>query len=257
MGKVNIDFEPTLYSGTDRPDLVNGAYSQTMNDLKTALDNATSEDGGGIETPVSIPNGGTGATDADTALENLGAASKTDLANYLPLTGGVMTGNISLKGNINANGNINVDGFDDVKSIGVSYGKETVTYAKMTAEAQGGGFYLYKNSDLQNFMAMDANNTYFYKPLTLESIADAILDGRKTIELTINIVDNEGEIDGHQIPKSEGAIIPLCVHGKHTATPVVFGFDLDEDDTNYLLYIYAQTKSQVDSINVVFEYLVL
>ena len=72
--------------------------------MKTALDNATAEDSGGgtsIAVPVSIENGGTGASNASDAranlgitLENIGAAAETDLANYLPLTGGTLTGKL-------------------------------------------------------------------------------------------------------------------------------------------------------------------
>lgn len=203
MGKVNIDFEPTLYSGTDRPDLVNGAYTQSMNDLKTALDNATVEDSGGgdVTYPIPVDKGGTNATDAYAALYNL-------------------AGNIPQQNN---------DLSDTTSFI------------------------------LKFYNPSPTNGTFMYvkSPRVWDWIKTKVLETRKTVELTINIVDNEGEIDGHQIPKSEGTIIPLCVHGKHTATPVVFGFDVDEDDTNYLLYIYAQTKSQVDSITVVFEYLAL
>lgn len=55
MGKVNIDFTPTKYSADDAPDLVTGAYNQSMDDLKTALDNATAEDSGGVNpTPVYV-----------------------------------------------------------------------------------------------------------------------------------------------------------------------------------------------------------
>lgn len=202
MAKVNIDFEPTLYSGTDKPDLVSGAYNQSMNDLKTALDNANVEGGGGDVTyPIPVDKGGTNATDAYAALYNL-------------------AGNIPPQNNA----------LSDTTSFILKFNNPSPT-----------------------------NGTFMYvkSPKVWDWIKTKILGCRKTIELTINIVNNEGEIDGHQIPKSEGTIIPLCVHGKHTATPVVFGFDVDEDDTNYLLYIYAQTKSQVDSINVVFEYLVL
>ena len=63
MGKVNIDFTPTKYSADDAPDLVTGAYNQSMDDLKTALDNATAEDSGG----------------------------------YLPITGGTVTGILNVK----------------------------------------------------------------------------------------------------------------------------------------------------------------
>lgn len=204
MGKVNIDFTPTKYNADDAPDLVTGAYNQSMDDLKTALDNATAEDSGGegdITYPIPVDKGGTNATDSYAALYNL--------AGTIPQQNNAL-------------------------------------------------------SDATNFILMfnrpsPTNGTFMYvkSPRVWDWIKTKVLEARKTVELTINIVDNEGEIDGHQIPKSEGTIIPLCVHGKHTATPVVFGFDVDEDDTNYLLYIYAQTKSQVDSIDVVFEYLVL
>lgn len=68
MGKVNIDFTPTKYSADDAPDLVTGAYNQSMDDLKTALDNATAEDGGAT-------------------------------GDYLPLTGGTLTGNLTVENN--------------------------------------------------------------------------------------------------------------------------------------------------------------
>lgn len=72
MGKVNIDFTPTKYNADDAPDLVTGAYNQSMDDLKVALDNATAEDGGtSIDVPVSIENGGTGANNASDAAKNL------------------------------------------------------------------------------------------------------------------------------------------------------------------------------------------
>ena len=74
MGKVNIDFTPTKYNADDAPDLVTGAYNQSMDDLKTALDNATAEDGGGggdITYPIPIANGGTGANNARDAANNL------------------------------------------------------------------------------------------------------------------------------------------------------------------------------------------
>lgn len=113
MGKVNIDFTPTKYNASDAPDLVTGAYNQSMDDLKTALDNATAEDSGGgtsIAVPVSIENGGTGASNASDAranlgitLENIGAAAETDLANYLPLTGGTLTGSLMIAGGANYN----------------------------------------------------------------------------------------------------------------------------------------------------------
>lgn len=45
--------------------------------------------------PVPIDKGGTGATTAAAARTNLGAASATDLANYLLLTGGTMTGTLN------------------------------------------------------------------------------------------------------------------------------------------------------------------
>jgi hypothetical protein len=203
MGKVNIDFTPTKYNADDAPDLVTGAYNQSMDDLKTALDNATAEDSGGgdVTYPIPIDKGGTNATDANAALYNL-------------------AGNIPSQ---------NSDIGDTTRFI-IRYSVPNPT---------NGAFMYVRGTRVWDW------------------IKTKVLEARKTVELTINIVDNEGEIDGHQIPKSEGTIIPLCVHGKHTATPVVFGFDVDEDDTNYLLYIYAQTKSQVDSINVVFEYLVL
>lgn len=203
MGKVNIDFTPTKYNADDAPDLVTGAYNQSMDDLKTALDNATAEDSGGgdVTYPIPVDKGGTNATDAYAALYNL-------------------AGNIP-----QLNSNLN---------------EKTSFILKFSSPSPTNGTFLYVRS-----------------PRVWDWIKTKVLEARKTVELTINLVDNEGEIVGHQIPKSEGTIIPLCVHGKHTATPVVFGFDVDEDDTNYLLYIYAQTKSQVDSINVVFEYLAL
>lgn len=74
MGKVNIDFTPTKYSADDAPDLVTGAYNQSMDDLKIALDNATAEDGGGgdVTYPIPIDKGGTNANNAADALFNLG-----------------------------------------------------------------------------------------------------------------------------------------------------------------------------------------
>ena len=299
MGKVNIDFTPTKYNPDDAPDLVTGAYNQSMDDLKTALDNATAEDsggGGGITYPIPIDKGGTNATTDKEARYNLMSSvpkdnaetvlsdsnewmstypspSKTDgylirrpltslwnyinrkadslyakisdLAGYLPLTGGTLTGDLTVK-NSNHPPQLNVlNGIGKQSSIQTNNNNCKLFFV----DPEAGG--------IQNSLYLYSDRTELRRPLTLASIADAILEARKTVELTINIVDNEGEIDGHQIPKSEGTIIPLCVHGKHTATPVVFGFDVDEDDTNYLLYIYAQTKSQVDSITVVFEYLVL
>lgn len=78
MGKVNIDFTPTKYSADDAPDLVTGAYNQSMDDLKIALDNATAEDGGGgdITYPIPIDKGGTNANNAADALFSLGGLNK-------------------------------------------------------------------------------------------------------------------------------------------------------------------------------------
>lgn len=79
MGKVNIDFTPTKYNADDAPDLVTGAYNQSMDDLKTALDNATAEDsgGGGVTYPIPIDKGGTGANNAEQARKNLGIVDPT------------------------------------------------------------------------------------------------------------------------------------------------------------------------------------
>lgn len=74
MGKVNIDFTPTKYNADDAPDLVTGAYNQSMDDLKVALDNATAEDSGGggdITYPIPIDKGGTNANNAADAANNL------------------------------------------------------------------------------------------------------------------------------------------------------------------------------------------
>lgn len=324
MGKVNIDFTPTKYNADDAPDLVTGAYNQSMDDLKTALDNATAEDSGGggdITYPIPVDKGGTNANNATDAranlgitLENIGAAAETDLANYLPLTGGTLTGILNTRMlnvgsyndntehtfsvrrgfNLDSNEPTQVQAMVNVGSdqalfsfrgsdnshknylqlledktrlknpLAVDSGGTNATDAYAALYNLAGNIPPQNNdlSDETNFILRrynpsPTNGTFMYVKSTRvwDWIKTKVLEARKTIELTINIVDNEGEIDGHQIPKSEGTIIPLCVHGKHTATPVVFGFDVDEDDTNYLLYIYAQTKSQVDSITVVFEYL--
>lgn len=207
--------------------------------------------------------------ESDTWSDWVKIANETDLDNYLPLTGGTLTNSLYVNGQSGGTACVGVYNLNDEdKSIRIDLfsgnGNTQIRRYNRT------------DSTVENAINLEDSYTSLAKPLTVASggtgantaeqarenlgIVDptsVVLEARKTIELTINIVDNEGEIDGHQIPKSEGTIIPLCVHGKHTATPVVFGFDVDEDDTNYLLYIYAQTKSQVDSINVVFEYLVL
>lgn len=369
MGKVNIDFTPTKYSADDAPDLVTGAYNQSMDDLKTALDNATAEDSGGggdITYPIPVDKGGTNANNAADAANNLmvlsignrteipeesnlneykaignyackstekartiintpwgddvatlGAAfnltvestlgwsdsnylrqiykeitvtkrferysfdkgstwsawvkvaTSIDLANYLPLTGGTLTGtvntvmlnvgsyndNIERTFSVRRGFNLDSDEPTQVQAM-INVGSDQALFSFRGSDNSSKNYLqlLEDKTRLKNALAIDSGGTGANNAKdALENLG--VFNLYKSVELTINIVDNEGEIDGHQIPKSEGTIIPLCVHGKHTATPVVFGFDVDEDDTNYLLYIYAQTKSQVDSITVVFEYL--
>lgn len=111
MGKVNIDFTPTKYNADDAPDLVTGAYNQSMDDLKEALDNATAEDGGGggfspvlTDTDASDDSRFVFVDDTNMAQYRLGTRvwnwikGKVDtlLANYLPLTGGTLTGTVNI-----------------------------------------------------------------------------------------------------------------------------------------------------------------
>lgn len=172
MGKVNIDFTPTKYSADDAPDLVTGAYNQSMDDLKTALDNATAEDGGGtsIDVPVSIENGGTGANNAGDArtnlgitLENIGAAAETDLANYLPLTGGTLTGNV----NINRG-----TGESNIQLIRTIEDKQVASYLLTNSLGQT-ALQCHETKDglstLLNELKLLSSETTLAKPLTVSS----------------------------------------------------------------------------------------
>lgn len=165
MGKVNIDFTPTKYNADDAPDLVTGAYNQSMDDLKTALDKATAEDSGtSIDVPVSIENGGTGANNAGDAranlgitLENIGAAAKTDLANYLPLTGGTVTGILSVKDS-NHPPQLNViDGSGNQSSIQTNNNNCSLFFVDP------------KEGGIQNRLYLYSNKTELRRPLTVES----------------------------------------------------------------------------------------
>lgn len=93
----------------DLPEIV----EPTADELREILNTPVLEETSGkavLKTPdasataiLDIAGGGTGANNAADAranlgitLENIGAAAETDLANYLPLTGGTLTGSVSI-----------------------------------------------------------------------------------------------------------------------------------------------------------------
>lgn len=97
------------HSWQDLPEIV----EPTANELREILNTPVLEETSGkavLKTPdasttaiLDIPSGGTGANNAADAranlgitLENIGAAAETDLNNYLPLTGGTLTGSVSI-----------------------------------------------------------------------------------------------------------------------------------------------------------------
>ena len=54
---------------------------------------------GDITGTLGIAHGGTGATTADAAIKNLGAAASSHTHSYLPLSGGTLTGNVTISKN--------------------------------------------------------------------------------------------------------------------------------------------------------------
>lgn len=165
MGKVNIDFTPTKYSADDAPDLVTGAYNQSMDDLKTALDNATAEDSGGgggdITYPIPIDKGGTGANNAADARANLGIVGAT-----------IVDGNMVILGPINNNNGIDL--YD-------AFGQDVVEAAS---------FFVLLGNNLQSFVIPDQQRWSGYEPNNRYVIQDGVLktEGEDQTEVNVNAI---------------------------------------------------------------------
>lgn len=96
-------------SNTSLRDAPNGAIIRKLNDsnnnelwytqTKNGALYATSENGVPIFGTLPLAQGGTGATSAAKARENIGAAASSHTHSYLPLSGGTLTGNVTISKN--------------------------------------------------------------------------------------------------------------------------------------------------------------
>ena len=94
--KLSTNTSTTTAGANDTWLVANKPFSVMYNGTYWVVELART-DANNIYGTVPIEAGGTGATTAADALANLGAAAATDLEGYLPLTGGMLSGNIAIR----------------------------------------------------------------------------------------------------------------------------------------------------------------
>ncbi len=101
-------------------------------------------------TSLNIAQGGTGATTAADARTNLGAAASSDLAKYLPLTGGTLTGGLTVSsGNLSftsTNGSVRIENSAE-KDTGILTANATRKALFYVSAAGNAGIYDVTNSN--------------------------------------------------------------------------------------------------------------
>lgn len=307
MGKVNIDFTPTKYNADDAPDLVTGAYNQSMDDLKTALDNATAEDSGrDVTYPIPVDKGGTNANNVRDVANNLKVKSigectqipaKSDLNEFVTIGnyGVQLTGDAKTIKNTPHGESVSTQGAAFILTVYSSVGNNTQIYITQEydqvcltdvckwirrtydeGESWGDWVKVASETDLANYLPLTGGTitgaiTFEEDNVGSETLLNLFNDWSNTsegfvykspnaltvkqgvqvtsVDLTLTKLDN-GSISGEYIPTITNNIVGAEFVGKSgISTPFVSGVTMSTyNAAKPTIQIWGMTRDEVESI---------